>query len=129
MRASELRPYLLIAPSLIFLLLLFIVPRTGALWMSWGIHFAWNTALGLVFGLPVSGLTDFAVILRTRASGPRWVTGGAYGIEGSVVGTVVILLGFIPVILLTRRCTRGRVGEPEIPHPVAPPDYAPGQAP
>jgi membrane protease YdiL (CAAX protease family) len=78
--------------------------RTGALWMPWGIHFAWNTALGLVFGLPVSGLTDFAVILRTRASGPRWVTGGAYGIEGSVVGTIVVLLGFIPVILLTRKC-------------------------
>jgi membrane protease YdiL (CAAX protease family) len=77
--------------------------RTGALWMSWGIHFAWNTVLGLVFGLPVSGMTDFAVILRTRATGPRWVTGGAYGIEGSVVGTIVILLGFIPVILLTRR--------------------------
>lgn len=77
--------------------------RTGALWMPWGIHFAWNTALGLVFGLPVSGLTDFAVVLRTRAAGPRWVTGGAYGIEGSVVGTIVILLGFIPVILLTRR--------------------------
>jgi membrane protease YdiL (CAAX protease family) len=84
--------------------------RTGALWMSWGIHFGWNTALGLVFGLPVSGLTDFAVVLRTRAAGPRWVTGGAYGIEGSVVGTIVILLGFVPVILLTR----GSAGEPEI---------------
>jgi len=95
--------------------------RTKALWMPWGIHFAWNTALGLVFGLPVSGLTDFAVILRTRASGPRWVTGGAYGIEGSVVGTIVILLGFIPVILLTRKCARGRAGEPEIFQPVAPP--------
>ena len=87
--------------------------RTGALWMSWGIHFAWNTALGLVFGLPVSGLTDFAVILKMRASGPRWVTGGAYGIEGSVVGTVVILLGFIPVILLTRR-------DPAVRAPAAP---------
>jgi uncharacterized protein len=77
--------------------------RTHALWLSWGIHFAWNATLGVVFGLPVSGLTDFAVIIRTRAVGPRWVTGGAYGIEGSVVGTVVILLGFIPLILLTRR--------------------------
>ena len=77
--------------------------RTRALWLPWGIHFAWNTTLGVVFGLPVSGLTDFAVIVRTRAVGPRWVTGGAYGIEGSVVGTVVILLGFIPLILLTRR--------------------------
>lgn len=77
--------------------------QTRALWLPWGIHFAWNTTLGVVFGLPVSGLTDFAVIVRTRAVGPRWVTGGAYGIEGSVVGTVVILLGFIPLILLTRR--------------------------
>jgi hypothetical protein len=77
--------------------------RTRALWLPWGIHFAWNTTLGVVFGLPVSGLTDFAVIVRMRAVGPRWVTGGAYGIEGSVVGTVVTLLGFIPLILLTRR--------------------------
>ena len=77
--------------------------RTRALWLPWGIHFAWNTALGVVFGLPVSGLTDFAVIVRTRAAGPRWVTGGAYGIEGSLLGTVVMLLGFVPVILLTRR--------------------------
>lgn len=77
--------------------------RTGALWMSWGIHFAWNTALGLVFGLPVSGLTDFAVMAKTRASGPRWMTGGSYGIEGSWLGTIVIVLGLVPVVLLTRR--------------------------
>ncbi|HEX9119730.1 MAG TPA: type II CAAX endopeptidase family protein [Terriglobales bacterium] len=96
--------------------------RTGALWMSWGIHFAWNTALGLVFGLPVSGLANFAVILRTRASGPRWVTGGAYGIEGSVVGTIVILMGFIPVILLTRKC----VGQPQA-APLAQPGEWDGQ--
>ncbi len=77
--------------------------RTGLLWMPWGIHFAWNTALGLVFGLPVSGLTEFAVILRMRATGPSWVTGGAYGIEGSLVGTMVIVLGFVPVLMFTRR--------------------------
>ncbi|MGI9102366.1 MAG: CPBP family intramembrane glutamic endopeptidase [Terriglobales bacterium] len=77
--------------------------RTRALWMPWGLHFAWNTALGMVFGLPVSGLTDFAVLVRTRATGPRWLTGGAYGIEASALGLVVILLGFIPVLLVTRR--------------------------
>lgn len=85
--------------------------RTGSLWMPWGIHFAWNTALGLVFGLPVSGLTEFAVILRMRATGPSWVTGGAYGIEGSMVGTMVIVLGFAPVLWLTRR-PRGRFAQP-----------------
>lgn len=85
--------------------------RTRALWLPWGIHFAWNTVLGVVFGLPVSGLTDFAVIVRTRATGPRWVTGGAYGIEGSVVGTIVILLGFVPVVLLTRKWAIGQADD------------------
>ncbi len=104
--------------------------RTGALWMPWGIHFAWNTALGLVFGLPVSGMTDFAVIVRTRAAGPQWVTGGAYGIEGSVVGTIVILLGFVPVILLTRRRTSAiEQVSPDYSHPVSPTRLAAGQAP
>ena len=79
------------------------VLRTGSLWMAWGMHFAWNTVLGLVFGLPVSGLNDFAVMVKTRAVGAHWMTGGSYGIEGSWLGTIVIALGFIPVILLTRR--------------------------
>jgi len=77
--------------------------RTRSLWMPWGIHFAWNTTLGLVFGLPVSGLTQFSVIVKGRAQGPLWLTGGAYGIEASALGTAVVLLGFIPVLHLTRR--------------------------
>ncbi|MBZ5630038.1 MAG: CPBP family intramembrane metalloprotease [Acidobacteriia bacterium] len=97
--------------------------RTRALWLPWGIHFAWNAALGTVFGLPVSGLTEFAVIVRTQARGPRWVTGGAYGIEGSVVGTIVILLAFAPLLLLTRKY------QMENPHSVSPPRCASGQAP
>lgn len=75
--------------------------RTRALWLPWGIHFGWNTALGLGFGLPVSGLTDFGVVVHGRAQGPVWLTGGAYGIEGSAVGTVVILLGFLPLMFFT----------------------------
>jgi membrane protease YdiL (CAAX protease family) len=94
--------------------------RTGALWMPWGIHFAWNTALGLVFGLPVSGLTEFAVLVRTRATGPLWVTGGAYGIEGSAVGTIVIVLGFVPVLLLTRYSAPVRLGLRSVSAPDSP---------
>jgi hypothetical protein len=103
--------------------------RTRALWMPWGIHFAWNAVLGLVFGLPVSGLTDFAVVVKARASGPRWITGGAYGIEGSVVGTIVIVLGFIPVVLLTRgRTSAGQQLPPEHSYPVSAPPGDTGQA-
>ncbi len=75
--------------------------RTRRLWLPWGIHFAWNTVLGMIFGLPVSGLTDFSVLVHGRAQGPAWLTGGAYGLEGSATGTAVILLGFIPLMLAT----------------------------
>ena len=47
-----------------------------------------------------SGLTDFSVLVRARASGPLWATGGDYGIEASAVGTVVIVLGLVAVSLL-----------------------------
>ena len=72
--------------------------RTRAVWMSWGMHFAWNTILGLLFGLPVSGLSDFSVIVRTRAAGPAWVTGGTYGIEASPLCTAAVLVGFAVVL-------------------------------
>jgi membrane protease YdiL (CAAX protease family) len=35
--------------------------RTRALWMPWGFHFAWNAMLGIVLGLPVSGLRLFTI--------------------------------------------------------------------
>jgi membrane protease YdiL (CAAX protease family) len=73
--------------------------RTRSLWLPWGIHFGWNAALGLGFGLPVSGL-DFSVLVKGTARGPQWLTGGAYGLEASALGTVVIVLGFLPVTML-----------------------------
>ncbi|MGH9523448.1 MAG: lysostaphin resistance A-like protein [Terriglobales bacterium] len=77
--------------------------RTRSLWLPWGIHFGWNFALGLGFGLPVSGLTEFAVAVHGYSTGPIWLTGGAYGVEGGALGTGAILLGFIPLVWFTRR--------------------------
>jgi uncharacterized protein len=71
--------------------------RTGALWLPWGIHFAWNAALGLILGLPVSGLRLFNVAVRATVGGPNWLTGGRYGVEASVSGTVAICVGFVIV--------------------------------
>ncbi len=72
--------------------------RSRALWLPWGIHLAWNATLGVAFGLPVSGLREFAVVVKGTALGPAWLTGGAYGLEGSLLATVVIALGFVPVV-------------------------------
>ena len=71
--------------------------RTGALWLPWGIHFAWNATLGVVFGLPVSGIRLFNIVIRTTATGSHWLTGGTYGLEASLPGAVVVLAGLVVI--------------------------------
>ena len=75
--------------------------RTRSLWMPWGLHFAWNLTLGMGFGLPVSGINDFAVAVQGTADGPQWLTGGSYGIEASLTGTVVIAAAFFVLLRMT----------------------------
>jgi uncharacterized protein len=67
--------------------------RTHGLWLSWGLHFAWNASIGVLFGLPISGMSDFASVVQTRAFGPLWLTGGNYGPEGAAFTAVVLLIG------------------------------------
>lgn len=71
--------------------------RTRALWLPWGLHFAWNLALGLILGLPVSGFRLFNVAVHATASGPKWLTGGSYGVEASAPCVLAILAGLLIV--------------------------------
>lgn len=67
--------------------------RTRSLWFPLGVHWAWNWALGSVFGLPVSGLKLVPNPLLTAVdNGPLWLTGGSYGIEGGAASTVALVL-------------------------------------
>lgn len=76
--------------------------RTRALWVGWGMHFAWNFALAVIFGLPMSGLREFSTLVRTRARGPLWLTGGNYGPEASLTAAIVLFAGIWVVIRVTR---------------------------
>jgi membrane protease YdiL (CAAX protease family) len=69
--------------------------RTRSLWLPWGFHFAWNVSMGLLFGLPVSGLRLFNVVSHGAPNGPWWLTGGAYGPEASVPGAIAVLVAVI----------------------------------
>jgi hypothetical protein len=71
--------------------------RTRALWLPWGIHFGWNLSLGLLFGLPVSGLRLFNVLIHTSVKGPRWLTGGSYGLEASAPGVFAVVVGLLVI--------------------------------
>ena len=74
--------------------------RSRALWLPWGFHFTWNLTIGLLIGLPVSGFRLFNVIVHGTPTGPNWLTGGSYGIEGSAAGALAIAIGLLFVWLL-----------------------------
>jgi hypothetical protein len=70
--------------------------RTRSLWFPLGVHWAWNWALGSVFGLPVSGINLVNnPLLRGQDLGPAWLTGGNYGIEGGAACTVALLISTV----------------------------------
>jgi hypothetical protein len=77
--------------------------RSRALWLPWGFHFAWNLTMGLLIGLPVSGFRLFNVVIHGTATGPRWLTGGSYGIEASAAGALAVASGLLIVSLLPLR--------------------------
>ena len=67
--------------------------RTRSLWFPLGAHWAWNWALGWFFGLPVSGANLAShPLLEATDNGPFWLTGGSYGLEGGLAGTIALLL-------------------------------------
>lgn len=73
-----------------FLLGIYYIHRKN-LWFPLALHFFWNFFQGPVFGFRVSGI-PFKGIVDPRIKGPEWLTGGAFGFEGSLV--LSFLLGF-----------------------------------
>ena len=67
--------------------------RTRSLWCPLGLHFGWNWALGWFFGLPVSGASLVSTpLFQGEDLGPKWLTGGTYGIEGGVACTIALVV-------------------------------------
>jgi membrane protease YdiL (CAAX protease family) len=71
--------------------------RTRALWLAWGLHFAWTFSEGILFGLPLSGYSRFATIIQTDTTGPLWLTGGDFGPEATL--SLLLALGIAIVVL------------------------------
>ncbi|RZL47666.1 MAG: CPBP family intramembrane metalloprotease [Pedobacter sp.] len=69
--------------------------------ISWaiGIHFGWNFTQGILMGYKVSG-TNSPGVLTAKPIGEPYISGGVFGIEGSFICTIVLLI--LIVWLLTR---------------------------
>jgi uncharacterized protein len=75
--------------------------RTLSLWFATALHLGWNWATASLFDLPVSGITDFRTPLYEPVlHGPDWWSGGAFGPEGGLVGTVGFGLALLLVLRL-----------------------------
>ena len=76
--------------------------RTRALWLPWGMHFAWNAAIAVLFGLPLGGVLNYATVVQGRALGARWLTGGSYGPQGSLVTACALVGALVALVMATR---------------------------
>lgn len=65
----------------------------GGIWLAIGLHFGWNVMQGPILGLAVSGI-PISGVLQTTMSGAGWLTGGEFGLEGSVPSSLVLLLAW-----------------------------------
>ena len=61
---------------------------TRRLWAAIGLHMAWNSVQGGVFGIKVSG-TDVKGLIVSQPSGSDWITGGLFGAEASIPALVI----------------------------------------
>ena len=77
---------------------------TDSIWLVVAQHGTWNYVQGNLLGFQVSGTgADASIFSFTMGSGPDWLTGGAFGAEGSIITTLVLLVSLVIVYRLGER--------------------------
>jgi hypothetical protein len=80
----------LAAAAVIGLFFCLTLRRTGNLWFAVGFHAAWDWGETFFYSVPDSGTLFPGHLLKSSFHGPRWLTGGMVGPEGSILCFVVI---------------------------------------
>ena len=77
---------------------------TDSIWLVVAQHGTWNYVQGNLLGFQVSGTgADASIFSFTMGDGPVWLTGGAFGAEGSIITTLVLLVSLVIVYRLGER--------------------------
>jgi len=76
-----------------------------SLWLVIGIHASWN-GIEQAIGIPVSGHVDPGLAITT-VDGPALLTGGAFGLEASLVPILISVA--ISAVLLVAAHRRGAI--------------------
>ena len=76
--------------------------RTGNLWFAVGMHAAWDWGETFFYSVPNSGIVARGHLFHSTFSGPKWLTGGTIGPEGSIVAFAVMGVAFVVFALVYR---------------------------
>lgn len=91
----------LILISLIFSLL---THRSGSIWAACGLHSIWNYILCSILGLNLSGNDGtVAAVFDMKSVGSNILNGGDYGIEASIVTTVILAAALILMFFIRKQ--------------------------
>lgn len=94
----------------IALLLSLIVCYTGSFWCASAVHTAWNFTQNILFGLPNSGnVMPYSVFKLNDGASDSFFYDRAFGIEGSLFSSIVILAVAILFMLHVKKHNRGEV--------------------
>ena len=76
---------------------------TGRLWLPIGLHLAWNFTASYVFSATVSGHPGQAGLFHGQLRGADWMTGAAFGVEGSMVTSVALVIATSLLLVVAGR--------------------------
>ena len=102
-----------IALAGVLLSLAYLVSRS--LWLPIGTHLFWNLFSGPVLGHEISGYEPARTMLIEIDPGPAFLTGGQFGIEGSIWMTLTEL-SIIALLLVRMRSAKPLLAVPDPPH-------------
>lgn len=72
--------------------------KTDNIWAVSALHSVWNFSLGCVYGLSVSGMELMPTILKIEQTERTIINGGAFGPEGGVTVTIVLIVELVILI-------------------------------
>src|SRR5258708_25291372 len=72
---------------------------TRNLWFSFLFHLSWNFFQGPILGFRVSGL-NLPTLLVAEPKGDLFITGGEFGLEGSILNTTVSVIALCVLALV-----------------------------
>lgn len=78
---------------------------TRRLWLPIGLHLSWNFAQAGVFSGEVSGVNMPPGLLRSSVEGPALMTGGPFGVEGSLVAFLLCAAAGLVILAMAAQRT------------------------